>query len=72
MIDENGDGVLTKEELTKGMDLFKQKFGLEGLFSDIDDLLKRIDLDGSGNVDIKEFITATINLKSVLNDKQLR
>ena len=72
MIDENGDGVLSKEELTKGMDLFKQKFGLEGEFADIDGLLKRIDLDGSGNVDIKEFITATINLKSVLNDKQLR
>lgn len=72
MIDVNGDGVLTKEELRKGMDLFGMKFDLGGNYQDVDDLLKRIDVDESGNIDIKEFITATMNLKTVMHGKNLK
>jgi hypothetical protein len=36
---------------------------------DVDMLLSRIDIDGNGTIDIKEFITATMNLKGVLYGK---
>jgi Ca2+-binding EF-hand superfamily protein len=39
---------------------------------DVDEILKRIDFDGSGTVDIKEFITATMNLKKVSEGKSLK
>eukprot|EP00347_Sterkiella_histriomuscorum_P009461 403341129 len=71
-LDENGDGVVTRDELRKGIDLFQTTFGLEGEFLDIDNLLQKIDIDGSGNIDIKEFITATMNLKDVIHGKQLK
>jgi Ca2+-binding EF-hand superfamily protein len=32
---------------------------------DIDDIIMRVDIDGSGTVDFKEFLTATINAKRV-------
>lgn len=68
-MDENGDGVISKEELRNGIDLFRSKFGVEGEFDDIDALIQRIDIDGSGNIDIKEFITATMNLKDMIKGK---
>ncbi|CDW79639.1 protein kinase domain containing protein [Stylonychia lemnae] len=71
-LDANGDGVISKDELRNGIDVFRSKFGMEGEFNNIDDLIKRIDIDGSGNIDIKEFITATMNLKDVINGKQLK
>jgi Ca2+-binding EF-hand superfamily protein len=61
-MDEDGDGVLSKSELTKGINIFKKKFGdFEGV-SDIDDLIKKIDMDGNGNIDIAEFITASLSI----------
>jgi len=42
---------------------------MEGEFKNIDELIKRIDIDGSGNIDIKEFITASMNLKDMVNGK---
>jgi len=62
-LDENGDGVLSREELQNGIQLFQERFGTENV--NVDEILKRIDIDGSGTVDIKEFITATMNLKNV-------
>ena len=64
-MDEDGNGVLSKEELLKGIEIFKQKFGYDEQFDDIDNLIRKIDLDGNGEVDIKEFITTSINLKDM-------
>ena len=47
--------------------LFKAKFPDEG-FDDPEVLIKKIDIDGSGSIDIKEFIAATINISNVLKD----
>lgn len=71
-LDENGDGVLSKSELLKGMDILISKYGKDGGFKDIDDMISKIDLDGNGTVDIKEFIAATINLKDASNDNFLK
>lgn len=64
-MDQNGDGTISKEELAKGIEIFKQKFGLKGDLGDIDDIIARIDVDGNGTIDFKEFLTATINAKRV-------
>ena len=45
--------------------MFRQKFDLEGDLRDIDDIVARIDVDGNGLIDFKEFLTATINSKRV-------
>ena len=47
----------------KGIEVFRQKFGLKGDLGDIDDIIARIDVDGSGTIDFKEFLTATMNAK---------
>jgi Ca2+-binding EF-hand superfamily protein len=60
--------VLCKEELMRGVDLLMEKYGTEGAFKDIDDLIRKIDFDGSGFVDIKEFIAATVSFKNVSNE----
>ena len=39
---------------------------------DVDLLLAQIDIDGNGTIDIKEFITATMDLKNVLYGKELK
>ena len=64
MLDDNGDGVLSLEEIKKGIDLFREKFNL-GETINADEILARIDIDGSGTIDIKEFISATMNMKNV-------
>ena len=71
-LDENGDGVLSKQELVKGVEILLSKFGTSGAFKDVDDLISKIDFDGNGTVDIMEFIAATINFKEVANEKFLR
>ena len=70
MLDDNGDGVLTKDEIIKGISLFRERFDL-GETVDADTILARIDIDGSGTIDIKEFITATMNMKNVSQGNQL-
>ena len=72
-LDENGDGVLSKEELVKGMDLLIKRTGKQtGSYQDVDELIKKIDLNGDGQVDIKEFIAAMINLKDANNGNFLK
>jgi Ca2+-binding EF-hand superfamily protein len=54
------------------MDILILKYGKNGAFKDIDDLIQKIDFDGSGTVDIKEFIAATINLKDASDENFLK
>mmetsp|Transcript_14376 Transcript_14376/g.13962 ORF Transcript_14376/g.13962 Transcript_14376/m.13962 type:complete len:149 (+) Transcript_14376:1298-1744(+) len=67
-LDEDGDGVLSKEELQKGMEILMEKYGTKEGFSDIDCLIKNIDMDGNGKVDIQEFIAAVIDHKDLQNE----
>ena len=71
-MDDNGDGVLSRQEIKKGIDLFREKFDLGDEFLTADQILERIDIDKSGTVDIKEFITATMNLKNVSHGNSLK
>lgn len=52
--------------------MFRLKFDLKGELGDIDDIIMRIDIDGSGTVDFKEFLTATMNAKRVTQGDVLK
>eukprot|EP00825_Cyclidium_porcatum_P045113 TRINITY_DN6771_c0_g1_i3.p1 TRINITY_DN6771_c0_g1~~TRINITY_DN6771_c0_g1_i3.p1 ORF type:complete len:455 (+),score=106.20 TRINITY_DN6771_c0_g1_i3:263-1627(+) len=69
VLDKNGDGYLTKEELIVGYekvlnDRFKAQNIIEKVFSDLDQ-------DQSGKVDFTEFITACINKEKQLSKDKI-
>ena len=39
ILDSNGDGTITKDELAKGIEIFNERFGLKGDIGDIDDII---------------------------------
>ena len=53
-MDEDGNKQLNQAELTEGL----RECGLEMSDDDIADLFSKLDADGSGGVNIDEFITA--------------
>ncbi len=53
MFDRDGDGSITKKEFRQGW----LTLGLELTFEEIDDLMKLVDSDGSGNISYDEFIS---------------
>lgn len=53
------------------MQKIQERFG-ENNIGDVDELMMRIDIDGSGTIDIKEFITAAINLQEVTKESKLK
>lgn len=55
-LDRNGDGVLTLEELSKGMQSF-----LGTSSGELDALFAQVDRDGSGTLSVVEFISATMD-----------
>ena len=68
-LDDNGDGILSYEELKKG---FKSYFGdSKNMEKEFNELMKLIDTDGNGTVEYQEFIRATCDLNLLLTDKNL-
>ena len=53
--DENGDGIITKDEFQKGCKVLSEKHPDQHIFEDPDHLLKLIDLDGNQFIDKNEF-----------------
>ena len=52
MIDANGDGFITREELKKGL----AKFGLDVDDSKIESMVKKADTDKDGKINYDEFL----------------
>jgi Ca2+-binding EF-hand superfamily protein len=44
--------------------LFSTKFG-DDIANSVDEIIARVDIDGSGTIDIKEFITASMNMRDM-------
>ncbi|WCJ34149.1 Calcium-dependent protein kinase family protein [Euphorbia peplus] len=61
MIDTDGSGQITFEELKVGL----RKFGANLNESEIYDLMQAADIDNSGTIDYGEFIAATLHLNKV-------
>lgn len=64
-MDKNGDGHLTLEEVKEGM----AKIGLDN--DSIEELFKKMDTDGSGQIDYTEFLASTIQQKEILKEEKL-
>lgn len=66
-MDEDKDGVLSKEELVKGYCALGQADTV-----DIAKIMRDCDSDRSGAIDYTEFITASMNWKQALNDQLIK
>lgn len=59
--DENGDGIISREEFLKGyLRLYPDK-DQEAVKERAEEIFSNADTDGSGNIDFGEWCTATIN-----------
>jgi len=68
--DVNGDGQLTYDELKAG---FRQYFKNDEIAdNEFDNLIKKIDLDNNNYIEYEEFLRVTVDLDSLINDKNLK
>eukprot|EP00429_Kryptoperidinium_foliaceum_P128488 CAMPEP_0176282956 /NCGR_PEP_ID=MMETSP0121_2-20121125/51067_1 /TAXON_ID=160619 /ORGANISM="Kryptoperidinium foliaceum, Strain CCMP 1326" /LENGTH=495 /DNA_ID=CAMNT_0017623317 /DNA_START=48 /DNA_END=1535 /DNA_ORIENTATION=- len=63
-LDGNGDGLLTAAEMREGL----AKAGLEEIPSDLQQILEDVDSDGSGVIDYTEFLAATLDKRSYIQE----
>ncbi|CAJ1388304.1 unnamed protein product [Effrenium voratum] len=64
MIDGNGDGYLTVNELKEGL----AKSGLKDVPPDLLQIMQEVDSDGSGNIDYTEFLAATLDKRMYIQE----
>ena len=67
-LDKDNNGTLSRQEIEEGMSCFMNVPGLQG---EIDQIMRQVDFDGSGEIDYTEFITATINKSLLLSQERL-
>jgi calcium-dependent protein kinase len=58
-LDENGDGLLTVNEMKEGLG----RCGLKEIPADLQQIMEEVDSDGSGVIDYTEFLAATLDKK---------
>merc|ERR1712194_809537 len=63
-LDNNGDGFLTAAEMKEGM----TKAGLTEIPPDLQAILEDVDSDGSGVIDYTEFLAATLDKRSYVQE----
>ena len=68
-LDENQDGKLQYEEVLKGYTVF---FGEDVAALEVKRLFELADIDHSGEIDFSEFILATVNRNSLMQEEKLR
>ncbi len=68
-MDKNGEGRLTKQELTDGYrKYFKSDFDA---MKELEDVLNNIDQDKNGYIEYEEFLRATIDIEVILTENNL-
>ena len=70
IIDENGDGRITKQELIKGFKLYNPS--LENPDEEVEKLFNSIDTDNNGYLEYEEFTRVLINKKNLMTEEILR
>lgn len=67
-IDKNGDGKLSREEL---LEAYKSTMGKEAALEEVENIMKTVDINGSGFIDYTEFITACAKKETMLSAENL-
>jgi calcium-dependent protein kinase len=65
-IDKNGDGVLSPQELKDALNNFL------GISTNAENLIKKIDADGNGDINYSEFLAAAIDWEKELSKERLQ
>merc|ERR1711920_412338 len=63
-LDKNGDGLLTSAEMKEGL----EKAGLQDIPADLQQIMEGVDADGSGVIDYTEFLAATLDKRTYLQE----
>jgi len=63
-LDNNGDGLLTPNEMKEGL----AKAGLKEIPPDLQQIMEDVDSDGSGVIDYTEFLAATLERKAYIQE----
>jgi len=63
-LDANGDGLLTSKEMKEGL----QNAGFKEIPADLQAIMEQVDSDGSGMIDYTEFLAATMDRKTYLQE----
>jgi len=63
-LDVNGDGLLTINEMKEGL----AKAGLKDIPADMKEIMENVDSDGSGVIDYTEFIAATLDKRTYIQE----
>ena len=66
---ENGDCKLTKEELIKGLNKYREKEDIE---IKVDELFSLLDGDNNGYIEYEEFLRACVDKKEILTESNLK
>lgn len=66
MLDKNGDGKLSREEIIEGF-----KYARIREYFDIEEIIEECDADGSDFIEYSEFLTAAMNWQKALSKKKL-
>ena len=66
-MDDNKDGVLSKEELYKGF----EKVGKIGNKEEFEEVFNDVDKDGDGKVSFGEYLAASVDKKKVLSEERI-
>jgi calcium-dependent protein kinase len=67
-MDTNGDGKLSKTEISEG---YLNFYGKQLEDHEIDEMFAKVDADGSGEIEYSEFVVATMNEKNLLSNNKL-
>jgi len=67
-LDVNGDGLLTINEMKEGL----AKAGLKDIPADMKEIMENVDSDGSGVIDYTEFIAATLDKRTYIQEDLCR
>jgi Ca2+-binding EF-hand superfamily protein len=71
-LDENGNGMISKDEMRVGLDYLKKEVNLNLTEGDIDQIFFAMDFDSSGYIDYSEFIASFLDCSTYMNEAFLR
>jgi calcium-dependent protein kinase len=66
--DKNGNGTISRDELLEGYkEIYGNKMTEEEIVKEVNEIMDKLDIDKSGNVDYTEWAVGTIDKKDILS-----